>query len=378
MNKLKQSQKLKDKESNSPNGHINILELDANFENNNINNKNRMINKSCANFNTRFYQNKKNTFQHSYYKNNSLSNNKTILIENNINKNNNKKIKSPQKKQINNRYGDLDAQPISNVKKEKIIEKISSVVDNPVVDFLLDDTYDHYNLDIKVASSLNDKILRNHIDLAKREEEKKQKKFKPKKLKDENYFIKGLKSKIIKDHDNLGFFDFSKLSNNEWLLFNKSVKPTYKIKRESKRKKIYDDKELEQIKLNNEIQNKIFEGYNEVIKEEDSNSNINIIDEDEFDKKYHRYHDEELYEEIRKMQEELKEGRKLLYNDEDVNLDKDKEKVITQKEIGKFLEREERIHKDIDEENLKSERILKKIMEKVEKNNSKEKKELNE
>ena len=374
MNKLKQSQKLKDKESNSPNGHINILELNANFENNNINNKNRMINKSCANFNTRFYQNKKNTFQHSYYKNNSLSNNKTILIENNINKNNNKKIKSPQKKQINNRYGDLDAQPISNVKKEKIIEKISSVVDNPVVDFLLDDTYDHYNLDIKVASSLNDKILRNHIELAKRDEEKKQKKFKPKKLKDENYFIKGLKSKIIKDHDNLGFFDFSKLSNNEWLLFNKSVKPTYKIKRESKRKKIYDDKELEQIKLNNEIQNKIFEGYNEVIKEEDSNSNINIIDEDEFDKKYHRYHDEELYEEIRKMQEELKEGRKLLYNDEDVNLDKDKEKAITQKEIGKFLEKEERIHKDIEEENLKSERILKKFMEKIERNNLKEKK----
>ena len=378
MNELKQSKKIKDKESNSPNGHINILELNADFENNNINNKVKMINKSCANFNTRFYQNKKNTFQHSYYKNNSLSNNKTILIENNINKNNNKKIKSPQKKQINNRYGDLDAQPISNVKKEKIIEKISTVIDNPVVDFLLDDTYDHYNLDIKVASSLNDKILRNHIDLAKREEEKKQKKFLPKKLKDENYFIKGLKSKIIKEHDNLGFFDFSKLSNNEWLLFNKSVKPTYKIKRESKRKKIYDDKELEQIKFNNEIQNKIFEGYKEVIKEEDSNSNINIIDEDEFDKKYHRYHDEELYEEIRKMQEELKEGRKLLYNDEDINLDKDKEKVITQKEIGKFLEREERIHKDIEEEDLKSERILKKIMEKVEKKNSKDKKELNE
>ena len=71
------------------------------------------------------------------------------------------------------------------------------------------------------------------------------------------------------------------------------------------------------------------------------------------------------------MQEELKEGNKLLYNDEDVNLDKDKEKVIKQKEIGKFLEKEEKIHKDIQEEHLKSEKILEKIMKKVERNNSK-------
>ena len=366
MNKLRQSQKRKEKELDSPDHHLNVLELNANFENNTNNNNIKFMYKSNTNYNTRYYKIKKNDLTNSYNNKINIENNKNIII-----KDKKDKSKTPKKKQINNRYNNLEDQPISKIKKDEIIEKISEVIDNQVVDFLMDDTYDHYNLDIKVASSLNDKLLRTHINLFKRDEEKNKNKFKSKKLKDENYYIKGLKNKIIKEHDNLGFFDFSKLTNNEWLLFNKSIKPNFKIKKVSKRKKIYDDEELEKIKLNKENKNKLFEGYKEIIKEEDSNSNINIIDEDDFDKKYHRYHDEELYEEIRKMQEELKEGRKLLYNDEDVNLDKDKEKVIKQKEIGKFLEKEEKIHKDIQEEHLKSEKILEKIMKKVERNNSK-------
>ncbi len=366
MNKLRQSQKRKEKELDSPDHHLNVLELNANFENNPNNNNIKFMYKSNTNYNTRYYKIKKNDLTNSYNNKINIENNKNKIL-----KDKKDKSKTPKKKQINNRYNNLEDLPISKIKKDEIIEKISEVIDNQVVDFLMDDTYDHYNLDIKVASSLNDKLLRTHINSFKREEEKNKNKFKSKKLKDENYYIKGLKNKIIKEHDNLGFFDFSKLTNNEWLLFNKSIKPNFKIKKVSKRKKIYDDEELEKIKLNKENKNKLFEGYKEIIKEEDSNSNINIIDEDDFDKKYHRYHDEELYEEIRKMQEELKEGNKLLYNDEDVNLDKDKEKVIKQKEIGKFLEKEEKIHKDIQEEHLKSEKILEKIMKKVERNNSK-------